>query len=373
MQPIKMIDLHSQYLHIKKEIDQSIQEVIGSSVFIKGDRVAAFEEKLSAYLHAHVVSCANGTDALQLAFMALRLKPGDEVITTPFTFVSTVEVLVLLGLKPVFVDINPNTYNINEEAIEKIITNKTKAILPVHLFGQCANMETIMALANKYQLYVVEDVAQSLGANYQWADGIKKQAGTMGHIGTTSFFPSKNLGAFGDGGAVICTNPVLAEKIRSLANHGMIQKYDYQYIGINSRLDALQAAILEVKLQHLDTYLLKRQQAAGFYHKNLKGIDGLTLPETCPTSTHTYNQYTIKAEKRDELKNYLSANHIPSQVYYPRPLHLQKAYEHLGYKKNDFPVSETLSAKVLSLPMHTELEEGQLQYIVDIIKRFYTK
>lgn len=372
MQPIKMVDLYGQYLHIKKEVDQSIQEVIESSVFIKGGKVIEFEKKLSRYLNSNVISCANGTDALQLALMALELKSGDEVITAPFTFVSTVEVLAFLGLKPVFVDIDPDTFNINENAIEGAITDKTKAILPVQLFGQCANMEAVLGIAKRHNLYVIEDAAQSLGTQYKFSNGIIKQSGTLGHIGCTSFFPSKNLGAFGDGGAVICNKPELAEKVRSLANHGMKKKYDYHQIGINSRLDAMQAAILEVKLQKLDDYISKRQAAANYYLLNLKGISELKLPVKSLNSSHTFNQFTIQVDKRDELKMYLKKNNIPSQVYYPKPLHLQEAYTYLGYKITDFPVCENISRKVLSLPMHTELENEQLKHIVNTIKRFHS-
>ena len=372
MQPIKMVDLYSQYLHIKKEIDQAIQDVIASSVFIKGGKVNDFEKKLSDYLDSNVVACGNGTDALQLAFMALGLNPGDEVVTTPFTFVSTIEVLAFLKLKPVFVDIHPETFNINENELEKVITNKTRAILPVHLFGQCSNMEPILNIAQKHKLFVVEDAAQSLGSEYSFSDGETKQSGTMGQVGITSFFPSKNLGAMGDGGAVICKDTELANNIRSLANHGMKERYNYGQIGINSRLDAMQAAILEVKLSYLETYLSRRKEAAAQYTKLLQEIPELKLPTESSFCTHTYNQYTIQTDRRDALKDFLASHNIPTQVYYPKPLHLQEAYKFLGYKAGDFPVCKSLSAKVLSLPMHTELQKDQINYIAETIKRFFT-
>jgi dTDP-4-amino-4,6-dideoxygalactose transaminase len=358
---------------MKEEIDSAIQEVIKSTQFIKSGKVLDFEEKLSAWLNAHVIACGNGTDALQLAFMALDLQPGDEVITTPFTFIATVEVLALLRLKPVFVDVCPNKFNIDSSKIEPAITEKTKAILPVHLFGQCADMETIMKLSEKYNLKVVEDACQALGTDFIFNDGSRKKAGTIGHIGCNSFFPSKNLGAFGDGGAVYTENDEYAKIIRSIANHGMKAKYVYERVGMNSRLDSIQAAILEVKLKHLDKHIRARQEAAAYYDEHLSDISELQVPQRAPYSTHTFHQYTIKTEQRRDLQNFLQSKGIPSMVYYPGVIHLQEAYQFLGYKKGDFPVSENLAETVLSLPMHTELTEEQLKYIVNAIKAFFVK
>ncbi|QIA06704.1 DegT/DnrJ/EryC1/StrS family aminotransferase [Draconibacterium halophilum] len=370
MQTILMSDIYGQYLTMKAEIDEAIQEVIKSTRFIKSGKVLDFEEKLADYLNTNVVACGNGTDALQLAFMALDLKPGDEVITTPFSFVSTVEVLVLMGLKLVFVDVCPDTFNINVTQIENAITTKTKAILPVHLFGQCTNMEAILNLAGKHELYVVEDACQALGTDYLFSYGTRKKAGTMGHIGCNSFFPSKNLGAFGDGGAVYTSNKTLADKIRSIASHGMKAKYEYERIGINSRLDSIQAAILEVKLKYIGKHIKARQTAARFYDEHLQGLRGIKIPGRTEFSTHTFHQYTIQTDDRDELKRYLDAKGIPSMVYYPKALHLQEAYKSLGYREGDFPVAEKLTQTVLSLPMHTELDEEQLGYIVEAVKSF---
>ncbi|HYQ58636.1 MAG TPA: DegT/DnrJ/EryC1/StrS family aminotransferase [Draconibacterium sp.] len=370
MQTIHMSDIYGQYLTMKAEIDAAIQGVIKSTRFIKSGKVLDFEVRLADYLNTDVISCGNGTDALQLAFMALELKPGDEVITTPFSFVSTVEVLVLMGLKPVFVDVCRDTFNIDVSQIEKAITERTKAILPVHLFGQCANLEAILNIANKHGLYVVEDACQALGTDYIFKDGTKKKAGTIGDIGCNSFFPSKNLGAFGDGGAVYNDDSGLTDKIRSFANHGMKAKYEYERVGINSRLDSIQAAILEVKLKYIDKHIKARQSAARFYDEHLKGAEGIKLPKRTEFSMHTFHQYTIQTEKRDDLQKFLESKGIPSMVYYPKALHLQEAYKNLGYFKGDFPVAERLADSVLSLPMHTELDEEQLNYIVDVIKGF---
>jgi dTDP-4-amino-4,6-dideoxygalactose transaminase len=371
MKPIQMVDLFNQYSKIKDEIDTAMQDVIQSSVFIKGGKVNDFEQKLSEYLSTNVIACGNGTDALQICFMALGLKPGDEVITTPFTFIATVEVLALLNLKPIFVDVEAGNFNIDVSQIEKAITPKTKAILPVHLYGQNANMEEILRIAKAYNLYVIEDAAQSLGANYYFKNKEIGISGTMGTLGTTSFFPSKVLGAFGDGGAVFCNNEQLAKKIRSIANHGMSKKYNYERIGLNSRLDNLQAAVLEVKLKYLNQFVGKRQWAAKEYDKRLLNITGIQIPERNSYSNHLFHQYTLCCEKRDELKNHLTANNIPSMVYYPKPLHLQNAYKYLEYQKGDFPISEELSKTVLSLPMHTELELEQIEYISMAIKSFF--
>ena len=371
MQTIHMSDLYGQYLTMKEEIDTAIQEVIKSTRFIKSGKVLDFEAKLSEWLNAHVIACGNGTDALQLAFMALDLQPGDEVITTPFTFIATVEVLALLKLKPVIVDVCPNKFNIDSTNIESAITSRTKAILPVHLFGQCADMETIMSLSEKYGLKVVEDACQALGTEFIFSDGSRKNAGTIGHIGCNSFFPSKNLGAFGDGGAVFTENDDYAKVVRSIANHGMKAKYVYERIGMNSRLDSLQAAILEVKLRYLDKHIQARQEAAAYYDEHLASIPELQIPQRATYSTHSFHQYTIKTKQRNALQEFLKTKGIPSMVYYPGVLHLQEAYRFLGHQKGDFPISENLAETVLSLPMHTELTEEQLEYIVKSIKEFF--
>lgn len=371
MQKIHMADLYGQYLKIKDEVDASIQEVIQSTVFIKGGKVVDFEKNLSNYLRTNVVACANGTDALQIAFMALELQPGDEVITTPFTFVATAEVLALLGLKPVFVDVCPETFNIDVTKIEEVITARTRVILPVHLFGQSADMEAIMNIAQRYSLYIVEDAAQSIGTDYMFSNGTILKSGTIGNIGCTSFFPSKTLGAFGDGGALFSNDVNLAAKIHSIANHGMKVRYYYERVGVNSRLDSIQAAILDVKLKYLDQFIAARQLAAHWYDNHLEGIDGLLLPARVSYSTHTFHQYTIQTEKRDGLQQHLQKNSIPSMIYYPEAIHLQEAYQYLGYKKGDFPEAERLVKQVLSLPMHTELDERQLGYITDTIINFF--
>ncbi len=371
MQTIHMCDTYGQYLTMKTEIDEAIQEVIRSTQFIKSGKVLEFEKNLADYLSTNVIACANGTDALQIAYMALDLKPGDEVITVPFTFIATVETLALMGLKPVFADVCDDTFNIDTSKIEKLITPKTKAIVPVHLFGQCANMEEILKIAEKHNLYVIEDAAQAIGAEYIFSNGTRKHAGTVGQIGCTSFFPSKNLGAFGDGGAIYSGDPELAKTIRSIANHGMKAKYQYERIGVNSRLDSIQAAILDVKLKYFDKHINARQRAAAFYNEHLKNIEGLKLPVRISYSTHAFHQYTIKTEKRNELQAFLQQKGIPSMIYYPGTHHLQEAYRYLGYKKGDFPVSEQLAETVLSLPMHTELTEEQQEYITDNIKRFF--
>ena len=366
-----MCDTYGQYLTMKVEIDAAMQEVIRSTQFIKSGKVLEFEINLANYLSTNVISCANGTDALQIAYMALGLRPDDEVITVPFTFIATVETMALMGLKPVFADVCPDTFNIDTTQIEKLITPKTKAIVPVHLFGQCANLEEIMALANNHNLFVIEDAAQSMGAEYIFSDGTRKHAGTIGHIGCTSFFPSKNLGAFGDGGAIYFGDEELAKIIRSIANHGMKAKYQYERIGVNSRLDSIQAAILEVKLKYFGNHVKARQWAAAYYDEHLRNVDELVTPARVANSTHAFHQYTIKTEKRNELQTFLQQKGIPSMIYYPGAHHLQEAYRYLGYKKGDFPVSEKLCETVLSLPMHTELTEEQLEYIVVSIKEFY--
>ena len=369
-----MVDLHGQYLKIKDQVDSAIQEVVDSTAFIRGAKVQKFQDELSAYLDIkHVIACGNGTDALQVALMALDLQPGDEVITTPFTFIATVEVIRLLGLKPVFVDVRRDTFNLDPELLEQALTERTRAIVPVHLFGQCADMEPIMDFARSYGLYVIEDNAQALGADFLPSDGTKQKAGSIGHIGCTSFFPSKNLGAFGDGGALFTNDESFGLRAASLVNHGMSKRYHYDHVGVNSRLDTLQAAILRVKLQHLDEYHRARQEAAAWYDSRLSGLEGLQIPVRSTFTTHIFHQYTllVQASIRDELKQYLQERGIPSQVYYPLPLHRQKAYNDLGYHEGDFPVSEGLCLRVLSLPMHTELDQVQLNYITQHLKEFF--
>ena len=369
-----MVDLHGQYLKIKDQVDFAIQRVIDSTAFIRGDDVGTFQDELCTYLDInHSITCGNGTDALQLALMALELKPGDEVITTPFTFVATVEVIRLLGLKPVFVDVRPDTFNLDPEMLEAAVTERTRAMIPVHLFGQCADMEQIMEFARIFGLYVIEDTAQALGTDFLFSDGLIKKAGTIGHMGCTSFFPTKNLGAFGDGGALFTNDASFGKRIASLVNHGMNVRYHYEHVGVNSRLDTLQAAILRIKLQHLDAYHRRRQDAARWYDMNLTGLQDLQVPTRSSFSTHIFHQYTVlvPSDIRDDLKQYLHQKGVPSQVYYPLPLHQQRAYRDLGYRDGDFPVSEDLCQRVISLPMHTELEQDQLVYISEQVHQFF--
>jgi dTDP-4-amino-4,6-dideoxygalactose transaminase len=376
MREIQMVDLKAQYEKLVPEIDRVIKSVLETASFIKGPDVKLFEDELQAYMGVkHVVSCANGTDALQLAMMALGLKPGDEVITTDFTFIATVEVVAFLGLKLVIVDPEPGSYNISVEAVRKAITPKTKAIVPVHLFGQCADMESIMELAEKNKLFVIEDAAQATGADYIFMNGTRKKAGTIGHIGTTSFFPSKNLGCYGDGGALYTNDDKLAEKLRSIANHGMKVRYHYDDIGINSRLDTIQAAILRVKLKHLSRFNEARKVVADHYDKAFINCPAITIPERVSYSSHIFHQYTIRVKngKRDELKRFLESKKIPVMIYYPGPLHMQEAYRYLGYNGNDFPVTTTLCREVLSLPMHPDMEQEQLDYIIFNILNFLNK
>jgi UDP-2-acetamido-2-deoxy-ribo-hexuluronate aminotransferase len=374
MDGIKMVDLHGQYLKIKQEVDEAIQGVIDSTAFIKGSDVRDFQDELSTYMSvSHTVACGNGTDALQVAMMALELEPGDEVITTPFTFIATVEVIKLLGLRPVFVDVEPDTFNLNPQLLEDAVTERTRAIVPVHLFGQCANMEAIMAFARKHGIFVIEDNAQALGAEYTFSDGSIQRAGTIGHMGTTSFFPSKNLGAFGDGGALFTNDESFAQMLESLVNHGMKKRYYYSHVGVNSRLDTLQAAILRVKLKHLDSYHKARQEAAAYYDQALSGIPEVQVPVRSAFTTHIFHQYTLQMDPsiRDPLKEWLAEQKVPSMIYYPVPLHLQDAYQDLGYKPGDLPASEELSHRVLSLPIHTEMEAEQLDYITTQIQSFF--
>lgn len=376
MEVIKMVDLKGQYLKIKNEIDSAIQEVLDSTAFINGPQVGRFENELAGYLGArHVIGCGNGTDALQIALMALKLEPGDEVITTPFSFISTIEVIRLLKLTPVLADVRLDTFNIDASKIEKCITGRTRAIIPVHLFGQNAEMSQIMEIARKYHLHVIEDAAQSLGSHYILPDGDFVGSGTMGIIGCTSFFPSKNLGGYGDGGALFTNDDRLAATIRSVINHGMKVKYHYQDVGVNSRLDTLQAAVLSIKLRYIDEYIKARFEAAMNYNRVFDNFPQIITPYTAEYSTHIYHQYTIRLDglDRNSLMNYLHDNGIPSMVYYPVPLHLQEAYQDLNYKAGDLPVSEELSRTVLSLPMHTELTDEQLNTITDHLIKFIEK
>lgn len=371
-----MVDLKAQYEKIGTEVDTAIKSVLESTAFIKGPDVKLFEEELQEYMGVkHVISCANGTDALYLAMMVLGLKPGDEVITTNFTFIATVEVVALLGLKLVIVDPDPGTFNISVDAVKKAITPHTKAIVPVHLFGQCADMENLMELAQKHNLYVIEDAAQATGSDYIFMNGTIKKAGTIGHIGTTSFFPSKNLGCYGDGGALYTNDDAFAKKLRSIANHGMKVRYHYNDIGVNSRLDTIQAAILRVKLKYLTEFNAARRLVADHYDEAFTGCHQITIPERAAYSSHIFHQYTIKVGggKRDELRKHLETNNIPSMVYYPGPLHLQEAYRHLGYKETDFPVTNSLCKEVLSLPMHPDMEQDQLDYIILKVLEFFNK
>jgi len=371
---IEMVDLKGQYRKIQEEIDTAVLKAIHEANFINGPEVASFTKNLSAYLGgAHVIPCANGTDALQIAMMALDLKPGDEVIVPSFTYVATAEVIGLLQLKPVMVDVDPVHFNITKANIEQAIGPKTKAIVPVHLFGQCADMEPILALAKERGLYVIEDTAQAIGAVYKFSDGTQKQAGTMGHIGCTSFFPSKNLGCYGDGGAIYTHDSVLAERIKMVANHGGVKKYVHRYIGVNSRLDTIQAAVLDIKLKYLDQYSAARQAAADWYDQLLSGIEGLQTPERAMNSTHVFHQYTmlIKNGKRNALKQHLEAAGIPAMVYYPVPLNEQEAFHAIGAVVGSLKETELLCASVLSLPMHTELTEEQQIFITDTIKSFF--
>ena len=369
-----MVDLKTQYNNVKDEIDTAINSVIESTAFIRGREVSLFEEELANFLDiGNVIACGNGTDALQVALMALDLSPGDEVITTDFTFIATVEVIALLGLKPVLVEPYPGTFNISVSAVRDAITEKTRAILPVHLFGQCAAMEELMDIANEHQLHIIEDTAQALGSEYAFSDGRKAMAGTMGTIGTTSFFPSKNLGCYGDGGAVFTDDNKLAEKIRSIVNHGMTKRYYHDYIGINSRLDTIQAAILRVKLKYLDDYNQSRSKAAAKYYAAFRFTGGITCPEQSSFSSHIFHQYTLKLDPadRDPLRDFLGINNIPSMIYYPVPLHRQEAYKYLKLSDIDYPVTNSLSESVLSLPMHTELGSDQINYITSKVLEFF--
>ena len=363
-----MVDLKGQYDKIKIEVDNAIQDVIDTSSFIKGTNVQEFQKELENFLSVkHVVACGNGTDALQIALMSLNLKPGDEIITSGFTFIATAEVIALLGLKPVLVDVEHNTFNLDVNKVENAITDKTKAIIPVHLFGQCADMNSLSTIAKKYNLYLIEDTAQALGTDYSINSTTTKKAGTIGDIGCTSFFPSKNLGCFGDGGAIFTNDDNLFIKISAIANHGMKKKYYHELIGVNSRLDNIQAAILRVKLKHLKEYNLARQRAADFYDKAFINNPKLQIPFRSKNSTHIFHQYTLVTKNidRNKLQEKLKSKGIPSMVYYPVPIHKQEAFKNYIFSHNEFPVTEDLCKRVISLPMHTELTEEQLNFIVD--------
>ncbi len=376
MKKIQMVDLQTQYQHIKADIDSGIQQVIDSAAFVKGAAVTDFQHHLEAYTGAkHIIPVGNGTDALQIALMGLGLQRGDEVITPTFTFIATAEVVALLGLTPVVVDVDWDTMNISAEAVRKAITPRTKAIAPVHLFGQCADMQAIMDIAKENNLFVIEDACQAIGAKYTFADGTTRQAGTIGDVGCTSFFPSKNLGCYGDGGAVFTNDDALAERMRAIANHGMFVRYHHDMIGVNSRLDSIQAAVLDAKLPHLDAYIAARQKAAAYYDRAFADNMHILIPAHQPHSTHVYHQYTLRlvGVERDKVREALAEQGIPSMVYYPVPLHLQKAYQDPRYRQGDFPVAERLANCVLSLPMHTELDEEQLQAITLAVNEAITR
>jgi UDP-2-acetamido-2-deoxy-ribo-hexuluronate aminotransferase len=376
MKKIQMVDLRSQYLNIKTEIDNGIQDVIDSCAFINGPAVNAFQKELELYLGVkHVIPCANGTDALQVSMMALGLQPGDEVITTSFTFIATAEVIALLRLTPVLVDVDPDTFNIDPKAIERAITPKTRAVVPVHLFGQTAPMEEIMDIAKKHNLFVIEDNCQAIGSDYFFSDGSSKKAGAIGNIGCTSFFPSKNLGCYGDGGALFTNDDDLAKQMRVVVNHGMTVRYYHDYIGVNSRLDSIQAAILKVKLARLDEYASKRRAAADFYDEAFQNQPQLKIPCRYTRSSHVFHQYTMVTQHIDRkaLIDHLASKEIPAMIYYPVPLHMQKAYLDPRYKPGDFPVTETLCKTVISLPMHTELDREQLTYITQTVLEFINR
>jgi len=381
MRPIQMVDTKTQYQKIKAEVDNAVMQVMESSAFINGKPVQDFSANLSAYLDVkHTIPCANGTDALQIAMMALDLQPGDEVITPSFTYIATTEVIALLRLTPVFAEVDPNTFCIDPVALEKAITSKTKAIVPVHLYGQAAPMEEIMAIAKKYNLYVIEDNAQAIGCDYAFSDGSKKKTGTIGHIGATSFYPSKNLGAFGDGGAIFTNDDSLAQKLKMIANHGQSRQYHHDVVGCNSRLDTIQAAILDIKLKHLDEYNTARSKAADFYDKAFSGHPNIKTPFRAAYSRHVFHQYTMLLEDgnnssvlRSELKEFLAAHKIPSMIYYPVPGHRQKMFEQFNVASQAMPVTDWLTERVFSLPIHTELEEDQLQFITTKVLEYLNR
>lgn len=374
MKKIQMVDLKGQYEAIKETVNNSIQEVLDTNTYINGPQVQQFQKNLEEYLDVkHVIPCANGTDALQIAMMGLDLKPGDEVITADFTFAATVEVIALLQLTPVLVDVDLVNMNISIEAIKKAITPKTKAIVPVHLFGRAANMEAIMRIAKEFNLYVIEDNAQAIGANCKFSDGAKLKAGTIGHVGSTSFFPSKNLGCYGDGGAIFTNDDALAHKIRGIVNHGMYVRYHHDVVGVNSRLDSIQAAVLNAKLPLLDQYNTARQNAARKYSAAFEGHKNIVAPSICDIcDCHVFHQYTLRIidGDRDGLMQHLLDKGIPCAIYYPIPLHSQKAYLDARYKEENFPVTNLLAKQVISLPMHTELDDEQIKFITDSVLEY---
>jgi len=376
MRPVQMVDLKQQYQKIKPEVDAAVLSVVESAAFINGPQVQSFSAALAKYLDVkHVIPCANGTDALQIALMALKLQPGDEVITPSFTFIATAEVIALLRLSPVFVEVDPKTFCIDPVAIEKAITPKTKAIIPVHLYGQAANMEAIMEIANRHNIPVIEDNAQAIGGDIQLSNGTVKKTGTLGTIGTTSFFPSKNLGCFGDGGAIFTNDDALAEALKMVANHGQAKRYYHDRVGCNSRLDTIQAAILNVKLPRLDEYIAARRSAADFYDKAFSANPKITVPYRAPYSNHVFHQYTLLLEgvDRDGLNQFLAGHGIPSMIYYPVPAHRQKMFEAFGGTKFELKTTDWLTERVISLPMHTELSNEQLQFITSKVLEFINK
>ncbi|MCB9201954.1 MAG: DegT/DnrJ/EryC1/StrS family aminotransferase [Flavobacteriales bacterium] len=374
MDKIQMVDLVKQYQAIKNEVKNSMDEVLESAMFINGPQVKDFQTNLENYLNVkHVIPCANGTDALQIALMTLGLNPGDEIITVDFTFAATVEVVHLLGLKSRFVDVDYDSFTMNIDAMKKALTPNTKAIIPVHLYGQCTNMEEVLNFAKENNLYVIEDTAQAIGAEYTFSDGTKAKAGTMGTMGTTSFFPSKNLGCYGDGGAIFTNDDDLAYKMRGIVNHGMYQRYYHDEVGVNSRLDSLQAVVLNAKLKQLDNYNQQRKNAADYYDDKFKNHSSILIPKREKYSTHVFHQYTLRITngKRDELNTYLAKKEIPSMIYYPVPLRKQKAYDTGDYIDSDFPNTNKLIDEVISLPMHTELSVEQLEYITSNVLEFF--
>lgn len=376
MKPIQMVDLKGQYEKIKEEIDREVLDCIASTAYINGPKVAEFQRNLENYLGArHVVPCANGTDALQVAMMALDLREGDEVIVPSFTFIATAEVIALLKLKPVMVEVDENTFNITAEIIEKAITPKTKAVVPVHLFGKSCDMQPIMELAKKHNLYVIEDNAQAIGSDYFFGDGARQKAGTIGHIGTTSFFPSKNLGCYGDGGAIFTNDDELAAKMRMIVNHGQSERYYHQTVGVNSRLDSIQAAILNVKLKYLDEYCDARRRVAGAYDRAFAGIEELQTPVREKNSTHVFHQYTLQVKngRRDDLHKYLAEREIPSMIYYPVPLYRQKAFRDYVAPGFQLPAVERLCDSVISLPVHTEMNDETQNFIIENVKEFFAR
>ena len=376
MRKIQMVDTKNQYLAIQKEVDEAIHEVLDSASYINGKVVTNFSQHLGNYLNVkHVIPCANGTDALQIAMMALDLKPGDEVITPSFTYIATTEVVALLGLTPVFVDVDPITFCMDVNSLKKAITPKTKAIVPVHLYGQAAPMEEILAVAKEHGIYVIEDNAQAIGCDYTFSDGTKKKTGTMGHIGATSFYPSKNLGAFGDGGAIFTNDDALAQKMAMIANHGQSKRYYHDVVGCNSRLDSIQAAVLNIKLKHLDAYNAARQKVAAFYNNAFASLSQIITPSTASYTTHVFHQYTMQLKNidREAFIAHLATHDVPCMIYYPVPGHLQKMFVHTNETQWNLQVTDQLTPCVCSLPIHTEMDETQLQHIATAVQSFFTK